>query len=112
MNKAKYVKEIQDRLPDDLVIEDQTSYEFTEDEFIGILSWIKYFNIHYKEKQKSQTPAMLFPVISKRISLDFGLYIKKDDNDKHVIYISTNGQMLNGKIKEESVKELINTWGL
>lgn len=112
MNKAKYLKEIQDRLPDDLVIEDQTSYELTEDEFIAILSWLKYFNIHYKGEQKSRTPAILFPIISKRISLDFGLYTTKDDKGKHVIYISANGHMLNGKIKEESVKKLINTWGL
>lgn len=112
MDKAQCLKEIQDRLPEDLIIEDETSYEFTEDEFIGILSWIKYFNIHYKEKQKSHTPAILFPIISKRLRLDFGLYNKKDNNGQHVIYISTNGQMLNGKIKEESVKGLINTWGL
>ena len=112
MNNAKYLKEIQDRLPEDLVIEDETSFEFTEDEFVGILSWIKYFNIHYKENQKSHTPEILFPIVSKRLRLDFGLYITKDNNDKHVLYISPNGQMLNGKIKKETIKGLINTWGL
>nr|WP_294873529.1 hypothetical protein [uncultured Pedobacter sp.] len=112
MNKVKCLKEIQDRLPDDLLIEDETSFEFTEDEFIGILSWIKYFNIHYKENQKSHIPQILFPIVSKRLRLDFGLYNTKDNSGKYVIYISVNGQMLNGKIKKESIKGLINTWGL
>lgn len=110
MDKEKYLKQIQGRLPDDLVIEDETSYEFTEDEFIGILSWIKYFNVHYKEKQKSDLPAIIFPIISMRLRLDFGLYVAKDRKGKHLIYISPNGQILNGKITKESIKGIINTW--
>jgi len=112
MNKASCLKIIQDRLPDDLIIYDETSYEFTDDEFVAILSWIKYFNVHYEKKDKSTPPDIMFPIISKRLRLDFGLYITADNSGKHVIYISANGQMLNGKIKQDSVKTLINDWGL
>jgi hypothetical protein len=107
VNKTKYLKEIQNRLPENLIIKDETSYEF-----IGILAWIKYLNIHYNKRQKNNNPDMLFPLISKRLHLDFGFYNTKDENGKYIIYISPNGQMLNGRIKEESIKGLINTWGL
>lgn len=116
MTKKGYLKKIQDRLPDDLIIEDETSFEFTEDEFIGILSWIKYFNIHYKEKGKTDIPEIVFPIISKRLRLDFGLYLTPSDtevnNGKYIIYLSKNGGMLNGDIKNQSLKQLINTWNL
>lgn len=116
MTKENYLKKILNRLPDDLIIEDETQFELTEDEFIGILSWIKYFNIHYKDNQKTSLPAIVFPVISKRLRLDFGLYTQKSDtqvnNGKYIIYLSPNGVMLNGKIKHKSIKEVINTWKL
>ncbi|WP_343522033.1 hypothetical protein [Pedobacter sp.] len=64
MNKLQYLKEIQNRLPDNLVIRDETLHDFTEDEFIGILSWLKYFNNHYKDKQKTESPSIVRPIIS------------------------------------------------
>ena len=116
MTKAGYLKEIQDRLPEDLIIEDETKYEFTDDEFIGILSWIKYFNIHYKEKGKTDIPEIVFPIISKRLRLDFGLYSTPSDTEvtkgKYVIYLSANGRLLGGDIKKQSINQLINTWML
>lgn len=116
MNKDLYLNEINKRLPEDLIIEDETPFEFTEDEFIGILSWIKYFNLHYKEKGKTDIPEIVFPIISKRLRLDFGLYSTPNDTDvnkgKYIIYITANGRMLNGAIKQQSIQQVINTWNL
>lgn len=94
MNKLKYLKEIQKRLPDDLILEDGTSFDFTDDEFIGILSWIKYFNIHYEKYGKTKMVDIHTPLISKRMRLDFLYYSKPCDllvnQGKYVIYISSN----------------------
>ena len=74
MKTAKYIIEIQKRLPDDIIIQNETSFEFNEDEFVSILSWIKNFNEHYKIFGKEIQPYVMFPIISKRLRLDFGLY--------------------------------------
>ena len=116
MNKKQCLNAIQQRLPDDIVIEDETSVEFTEEEFIGILMWLKYFNLHYREKQNSELPEIIFPILSKRLRLDFGLYNVPSDteinNGKHVIYISENGKTLKGNIAKQSLQQLIKIWDL
>jgi hypothetical protein len=117
MQKKTLIKEIQKRLPEDIIVEDETPFEFTEDEYVSILSWIKYFNGHYSLNGKNQDPILFFPIISKRIRLDFGLYRYPSDtiinNGKYVIYISPNGKRLDGTISTNlSVKSLINTWKL
>ncbi len=101
-------------MPDDIVIEDEATFDFTDDEFLGILSWIKYFNGHYKIHGKKELPTIIFPIISKRIRMDFGLYIatcdvKCDNFGKHVVYISTNGECSERKV---TVNSLIATWQL
>lgn len=117
MTKKTYLKEIQKRLPEDIIVQDETTFEFTEDEFISILCWLKYFNQHYSVFGKGKLPEILFPLVSKRFRLDFGLYITANDQPvnfgKYIIYITQNGQLLNGTYKKNlSVKELIKTWNL
>lgn len=117
MRKTTYLKEIQMRLPDDIIVEDETHFEFTEDEYISILCWIKYFNNHYKEYRKNELPSILFPIVSKRMRLDLGLYHLPCDLEtnfgKHIIYISPNGQLLKGTTEKNiTLKNLISTWKL
>lgn len=117
MTKTTYLKEIQKRLPDEIIIQDETKFEYTEDEYVAILSWLKYFNEHYKVYGKSQLPEILFPIVSKRLRLDFGLYITANDlqinHGKYIIYITQNGQLLDVKFKKNlTIKELVNTWNL
>jgi len=115
--KKSYLSQIQKRLPDDIIIQDETIFEFTEDEYVGILSWIKYFNEHYIQYKKEKLPSVKIPIISKRIRLDFGLYNIpcdiEDNKGKFIIYISSNIRFTNEKIiKNPIVKDLINTWNL
>ncbi len=117
MKKSSYIKEIQKRLPDNILIEDETIFEFTEDEYVSILSWIKFFNEHYKEYGKDKNPSVLFPLISKRLRLDFGLYRFPSDVEKnygeHVIYLTENRRGSKAKVRASpTVRELIATWNL
>ncbi len=117
MKKETCLKEILKRLPNDIIVEDETDFEFTDDEILSILSWIKYFSKHYEEHGKEELPKVVFPIISKRLRLDFGLYCTPCDIDKnrgkYVIYLSQNGKLLNGTVKKNiSLKDLINTWHL
>lgn len=102
--KRKMLEEIQSRLPDNIVIEDETGFDFTEDEFASMLSWIKYFNLHYMKYGMEKYPDIMFPLLSKRMRFDFGLYIPEDEG-KHVIYISKVGVCLDGKVRQtKSIK--------
>lgn len=117
MKKETCLKEIQKRLPEDIIIDDETSFEFTDDEVVGVLSWLKYFNAHYKEYGKTKYPDVIFPIISKRLRLDFGLYRIPCDVErnkgKHVIYLSQNRKYLDSSIKKDiTLKDLINMWHL
>jgi len=117
MKKVTCLKEISKRLPDNIILNDETTFEFTDDEFISILCWIKYFNGHYIEHGKEKHPDVIFPIVSKRLRLDFGLYRFPSDiginRGKHVIYISQNGNLKNGNVKNNiTIKELIITWRL
>lgn len=115
MKKSTQIKEIQKRLPESIYIVDETSFDFTDDEFISILSWIKCFNIHYKNKGKSEAFLVMFPIISKRLRLDFGLYqfpFENNKSGKHIICLSTNGKLLTGEVEKCSVKKLISIWKL
>lgn len=117
MKKTKYLKEFQKRLPEDIVIEDETNFEINEDEYVSVLSWIKYFKEHYKRYGKAEHTFITFPIISKRLRLDFGLYNipSNFDNSKgeYIIYLSPNGKLLNGTIKKNiSLRETVNTWNL
>ena len=117
MKTAQYIIEIQKRLPDDIIIQNETSFEFNEDEFVSILSWIKNFNEHYKIFGKEKQPYVMFPIISKRLRLDFGLYnfpnTLEENKGCYIIYISENGKLSNGTTKKNiTVKELITTWQL
>lgn len=114
MTKKNQIKEIQKRLPEDITIVDETPFDITEDEFVGILSWIKFFNQHYEQFGKSQYPKIMFPIISKRLRLDFGLYCVESDceSTKYNIYLSENGKCIDGIVRNQTVKELIQTWRL
>lgn len=104
ITKKKLIKEIQKRLPEDITIVDETTFDITEDEFVGILSWIKFFNQHYAQFGKNQYPQMMFPIISKRLWLDFGLYRMESDGIKNNILLCA--------AKKETLKELIDRWKL
>ena len=116
MTKTYYLKEFQKRLPEDIKIIDETSYDLTEDEIVSILCWLKYFNHHYETNGKNDYPQIMFPIISKRIRLDFGLYIVKSDIEpnkgQHNIYISENEKSLTNKGEKQSLKKMINIWKL
>ena len=109
MTKKYQIQEIQKRLPEDIKFFDETKFELTEDEFVGILSWIKYFNAHFKKYGKNEHPKVIFPIISKRLRLDFGLYRFPSDVESQkgdfVIYLSENSP-------KQTVKKIINTWQL
>lgn len=113
MTKNNKIKEIQKRLPDDIKIVDETQYEFTEDEFLGILSWLKFFNHHYEKYGKTQYPELLFPIISRRMRLDFGLYCGKCEYEPYIghhnIYISDNIKNIRGK---KTIDNFITRWSL
>lgn len=95
MKKSTCLEELQKRLPGNLVLVDETPFEFTEDEFIGILSWFKLFSKHYEESPK-KLPLVPLPLVSHRIFLDFGLFLSADDDKlsptykKHVVIINEN----------------------
>lgn len=116
MAKSNYLKEFQKRLPDDIEIEDETKFEINEDEYLSILSWLKYFKEHYKIYGKEIQTFIQFPIISKRLRLDFGLYNipsnLETSKGKYIIYIAENGKLLNGKTKKISTIEMIKTWDL
>lgn len=116
MIKKNVLKIIKERLPLEISIIDETPFEFSDDEIVGILSWIKYFNIHYEKFKKDQLPDILFPIISIRLRMDLGLYHIKNDKEPmkghFVIYLTQNGKRLDGKIEKQTVKSIINTWKL
>ncbi len=113
MIKSNQIKEIQKRLPDDIKVVDETKYEFTEDEFLSILCWIKFFNHHYDNYGKTHYPFILFPIISKRLRLDFGLYGVRSECEplkgNYNIYISDNIKNTKGR---KTLVNFINQWGL
>lgn len=102
MKKTVFLKLVQDRLPDDIIIQDVSQHEFTEDECIGMLSWIQYFNEHYKEFKKEKLPTIQNPYISTKLKLDFGLYRIPCDIEinkgKYIIYIIEIKKNSNNKI--------------
>lgn len=117
MKKSTLINNIQKRLPAEIIIQDETNFEINDDEYVSILSWIKCFNEHYKINGKNEGMLVQFPMISKRIRLDFGLYRVpcdlKENNGKYIIYITANGKQNDGKIKNKiTVNELVNTWKL
>ena len=74
LKKSTHLKEIQKRLPEDLVLVVETKFSFTDDEYIAILSWIKWFNTHYEKYGKEELPGIISPLVSFRVRIDFGLY--------------------------------------
>jgi len=117
MKKTTYLTQIQKRLPDDITVQDETEFEFTDDEYISILSWIQFFNDHYKQHKKEVWPAIKHPIISKRLRLDFSLYNIpcdiEDNKGKFIIYISSNIYSTSEKTKRiPTVQYLINAWNL
>lgn len=104
MKKTMFLKLVQDRLPDDIIIQDSTQFEFAEDECVAILSWIQYFNNHYKEFKKEKLPSILIPFISTKVKLDFGFYRIPCDLEinrgKYMIYINK----ISAKIDLKSLK--------
>lgn len=102
MKKASFLKLVQERLPEDIIIRDETQFEFTEDECVVMLSWIQYFDDHNKVYKKGKLPSIINPYISTRLKLDFSFYrIPCDldiDRGKYVIYIVKVKQHINEKI--------------
>jgi hypothetical protein len=99
MEKTIMLKEIKKRLPKHITVKDNTKFDFTIDEYLSILSWIKYFNCHYENNDKEKRPDIQIPVISKRIFIDLGLY-----EEPHLIYIQS--------ISTKSTKQIIYNYKL
>ncbi len=91
MKKITMLKKIQQVLPKGISLIDSTKIEFTIDEYFAILSWIKCFQIHYKEFGKTKHMTVHTTVVSKRIFIDFALYRfpseVPEDKGKNCIYI-------------------------
>jgi hypothetical protein len=115
MKKTTQIKEIQKRLPDDIIIEDLSKIEeFTEDEFLVILGWIDAFNNHYrrygKNVEETFYPHCVF--VSTRLFIDFYFYNKKDNRGEaakeYLIYLEsvTEGS------KAHRRKKFVNDWNL
>lgn len=105
MKKKSFLKLLQGKLPEDIIIQDTTDFELTVDECVGTLSWIQYFNDHYKQFKKEKLPAIQNPYISERLKLDFGLYNNPSDtglnNGKHIIYMAKIHPHINKKISSK-----------
>lgn len=103
-----YQKEFEKRLPEGIEIKNERNIDLTGDEFVSILSWLKYFKEHYSNFGKEKNPDIIFPIISKRLRLDFGLYRfpsdQPDEKGLFIIYISVNNQ--------KGIKKIINIWDL
>ena len=91
MKKSTMLKKIQQDLPKGITVIDSTKIDFTIDEYFAILSWIKCFQIHYKEFGKTKHMPVHTPVVSKRIFIDFALYRfpseVPEEKGKNCIYI-------------------------
>ena len=115
MEKEKMLKEIQKRLPDGIIIEDATKFDFTEDEFVSILCWLQYFRAHYAEYygKNDEQMSITLPIISKRLRLDFTHYRFIQNSHffpnfgKYIVYITANT-----KRKKIAVKHIINCFSL
>lgn len=118
MNNPRSLKEFQNRLPDDIIIVDGTNVDFTEDEYVVILSWLKSFNKHYMKYEKNENFPIVYAIVSTRLRLDFGVYrfpIEEGDyKGKHIIGILRNDKQLNGKLNQSwlKVKHIVNTYKL
>lgn len=117
MKKSTYLKEIQKRLPDDIIIVDETPFEYTQDEYIAILGWIKCFNAHYSQYGKSESMLITYAFVSKRIRLDLGHYRFPCDIDQHrgkyIIYLANNLGGFGIKTRKNiSLLDFLRTWSL
>ncbi|MGL5636913.1 MAG: hypothetical protein ACRDD0_08505 [Bacteroidales bacterium] len=116
MTKKKQLKEMQARLPERIMLFDETSFDFTEDEYISMLCWIKYFNKHYALYGMNRGIDMPFAIISKRMHLDFGLYNIPHKHEAlegdYFIYISESGKCLDGKVRGNTIKKIVSRWSL
>lgn len=105
MKKASFLKLVQEKLPEDIIVRDETQFKFSEDECVVMLSWIQYFDDHYKVYKKEKLPSIINPYISIRLRLDFSFYripCHLDiDKGKYVIYIIKAKQHINDKISSK-----------
>lgn len=117
MKKINYLRAIQARLPIEILLKDDIHFDFTEDEYVVILSWIKNFNEHYKLNGKNENMLTPIVLISKRLRIDFYFYRFPKENGedvgKHFIYLGANNRNFEGQGKPTySVKELEKTFQL
>ncbi|WP_035656790.1 hypothetical protein [Flavobacterium seoulense] len=102
MKQSSFLKLVQERLPEDVIVRDETQFKFSEDECVVMLSWIQYFVDHYTVYKKEKLPSIINPYISVRLKLNFSLYRIPCDQDidrgKYVIYIVKAKQHINEKI--------------
>lgn len=112
MTKAVQIKNIQKRLPDDIRIQDETGLKLSDDEYVSILSWIKLFIIHYKSFGKSQPMPISSAIVSKRVHIDFGLYMVpcelEHNKGEYIIYLCSNDY----EDSELTLSKFINNWSL
>ena len=94
MKKDAYLKKVQKKLPSEIDLIDETSFEFSLDEQLGVIGWINYFNTHYRKEGKSNIPDIQIIEISSRFVIDLGLYTiphtSSRGENKHEIYLRPN----------------------
>ncbi len=113
MKKDTVLRNIQKRLPDDILIKDNVSFELTEEEYFSILVWIKVFNIHFKEFGKSKNMPLHIIPISSRCCLDVYFYRFPDDNNEYVIYLKEEERLYkDNKLKKPSITDLISRYDI
>lgn len=99
-NKSKHLIEVKNRMPDGILVDDETCFEWTDDEYVAILSWIKCFKNHNKILDNTKNTFISVAVISKRLYVDFSFYnleqLSDDNRKENIIYIRQNGQLING----------------
>lgn len=111
MKKQTYLKEIQKRLPQDIFISDETNIDFTEDEFVCILFWIKIYNKYPDLFGTAKHIQHVF--ISKRIQVDFSFHNTATEKGEYLIYITLNKKITPaGKEGIYSLRELIHDYHL
>ena len=102
-------------MQDNYQIVDVTSFEFTDDEILAILSWLKFLNKHIEEKGREVKMPIQFAIVSSRLRIDFALtHLPSDqpnEEGRNVVYLSAYNKMLNGEVYKRSLSSIIRSQG-
>ena len=89
-----YQKEFKKHLPEGIEFHDDSDLKLTDDEFVSVMAWIKFFKAYYSVFGKAEEMPKKLNRISKRIHLDFGFCNIPDKDGRLIIYLSRNRAQL------------------